>query len=109
MFAKHTGERNINTVNTRVEELYKMKEYKNNFDLIVTRAVASISNVLAWSKKIRKPTTEFVFYKGGDITAEISQAKMENKNLDVSVYNIDFVGVESFKKNDKKLVVCKFN
>lgn len=109
MFAKHTGEKNINVVNSRVEELYNIKDFKNNFDLVVTRAVASISNVLAWSKKIRKQTSGLVFYKGGDISAEISQAKMENKNLDVTVVNIDLVGIESFKKNDKKLIICKFN
>jgi 16S rRNA (guanine527-N7)-methyltransferase len=108
MFAKHTGERNIDVYTTRAEELYKYKGMTNHFDLIVSRAVASISNVIAWVKKVRKPAADIVFYKGGDINDEIKQAKTENKEIDISVIDIDFIGVNSFKDNEKKLVICKF-
>ena len=108
MFAQHTGERNISVINSRAEELYKINGMKNKFDLIVARAVASMSNVIAWTKKIRKPRADIVFYKGGDIDDEIKQAKIENRNLNISVVDIDIVGEETFKKNNKKLVICKF-
>ncbi len=109
MFASHTEERNISVINSRAEELYKISGMKNKFDLIVSRAVASMSNVIAWTKKLRKPKADIVFYKGGDIDEEIKQAKFENKNIDISVVDIDIVGVDIFKKNDKKLVICKFS
>jgi len=109
MFASHTGERNLSVINSRAEELFKISGMKNKFDLILSRAVASMSNVLAWTKKLRKPKADVVFYKGGDINEEIKQAKIENKNIDISVVDIDIIGLDIFKKNDKKLVICKFS
>ncbi len=108
MFAKHTGERNIDVYTTRAEELYKIKGMDKHFDLVVTRAVASISNIIAWVKKVRKPNADIVLYKGGNIEEEIEQAKIENNDMTINVIDIDFIGIEDFKKNEKKLVICKF-
>ena len=108
MLAKHTGERNMDVYTTRAEDLYRIKGMGNHFDLVVTRAVASMSNVIAWVKRVRKSNADIVFYKGGDIHGEIKQAKIENHNMNVSVIDIDFVGIDSFKKNEKKIVICKF-
>jgi 16S rRNA (guanine527-N7)-methyltransferase len=108
MLANHTGERNIDVIATRAENLHEFKKNDKKFDLIVTRAVASAANVLAWTKKVRKNKAIYIFYKGGDLSDEIKQAKTENKNIDISVIDIDFVGVPEFKANEKKLLICKF-
>ncbi len=109
MFASHTGERDITVIASRAENLYKIKGLEKKFDVIVSRAVASTSNILSWTRKLRKDNSIYILYKGGDLSEEIKQAKKENKNIDISVIDIDFIGVPEFKANEKKLLICKFS
>lgn len=62
---------NITTRHTRAEDIKDKK-----FDVVVSRAVASLGDLWRWSKPlIRKSTTHpngFICLKGGDLSAEIS-------------------------------------
>lgn len=109
MLGKHTGLRNISAICSRAEELYLHKEMQKNFDIVVSRSVAKISSVVTWVRKLIKPDTRIVFYKGGDINDEINNAKKQFSQIQIQTVDIDFVGYEQFKLDDKKIVICTFN
>jgi len=46
--------------------------------------------------------------KGGNLDEEKESAKKMFKNLLIDEYIIDLVGYEKLKKDEKKVVVCKF-
>ena len=48
-----------------------------------------------------------MFYKGGDISEELSVAKKKFPSLSFSVIDIDFFGYPKFKEDEKKIVHIK--
>ena len=108
MLAKHTGLRNITAVCMRAEDFARQKNNFGRFDVVFSRAVGKIGTVIAWTKDILKPDGLFVFLKGGNLDEEKESAKKMFKNLLIDEYIIDLVGYEKFKKDEKKVVVCKF-
>jgi 16S rRNA (guanine527-N7)-methyltransferase len=74
--ADELGIHNINTTHGRAEDIRNIK-----FDVVVSRAVASLNDLWKWSRpliKINKKNTEepngLICLKGGDLTAEIAQS-----------------------------------
>ncbi|MGE5479549.1 MAG: 16S rRNA (guanine(527)-N(7))-methyltransferase RsmG [Chloroflexota bacterium] len=109
MLAKHTGLRNIEAINARVEELPSISpSYVSAFDYIFSRAVAKIAVVVALSKKSLKPGGKIVFLKGGDLTAEKEEATTMFKNLKIEEIKIEMLGYDWFTRDKKKIVVCEF-
>ncbi len=84
---------------TRAEELGKQDKYKNSFDYIVARSVATLENLVKWSKNLVKPAGKLITVKGGNINEEILRAR-RCKYLK---------SIEVFEDNNKKvlLVQCK--
>jgi len=107
MLAKHTGLRNIEAICMRVENLAQNDKYLEHFDFVFARAVTKISDLLTWSIPIAKKNAIFVFYKGGDISEELSVAKKKFPSLSFSVIDIDFFGYPKFKEDEKKIVHIK--
>ncbi|HOK15447.1 MAG TPA: 16S rRNA (guanine(527)-N(7))-methyltransferase RsmG [Candidatus Kapabacteria bacterium] len=107
MLAKHTGLRNIEAICMRVENLAQNDKYLEHFDFVFARAVTKISDLLTWSIPIAKKNANFVFYKGGDISEELSVAKKKFPSLSFSVIDIDFFGYPKFKEDEKKIVHIK--
>lgn len=115
MFAQHTGLKNIFAVNGRAEELDsnptlpgEVRKYLGNFDFIVSRAVAPISELINWTGNQIKSGGKFIFLKGGDLTDEIAEAKQFYKNLVIKEQSISLFGLDWFKEEEKKIVVCEF-
>ncbi len=108
MLAKHTGLRNINVVCNRVEEFAKDKNNFSIFDVVFSRAVGKIATVVVWTKNILKPNGIIVFLKGGDLKDEIEDARKMFINIEINEHLIDLVGYERFKKDEKKIILCKF-
>jgi len=108
MLAKHTGLRNINAICMRAEDFARIKNNFATFDVVISRAVGKIGTVIAWTKDILKSGGLLVFLKGGNLEEEKENAKKMFKNLLIEEYLIDLVGYEKFKKDEKKVVICKF-
>lgn len=107
MLAKHTGLRNIEALSLRVENLAQNNKYLQYFDFIFARAVTKISDLLTWALPIAKKNANFVFYKGGDVSEEISIAMKKFPSLSFNVIDIDFFGYSKFKEDEKKIVHIK--
>ena len=106
MFAQHTGQRNIVAKTMRAEELALQKEYNNYFDFVFARAVTKTNKIVRWSEKILKNKGKIVLLKGGDLNKEIAQAKEEFPKLQIEEIQINLLGADWFKEDEKKILIC---
>lgn len=106
MMAKHSDNKFLKTFTGRVEDIDK-SQY-STYDFIFARGVATIKELITLSKKYLKKTGKYVLLKGGDLTLEINEAKKNWSDLIIEENNISFFGVESFEKDEKKIIICSF-
>ncbi len=69
------GLKKITTVHARAEELARKKEYREQFNLVVSRAVANLCTLSEYCIPFVKIGGNFVSYKSGEIEEELEQAK----------------------------------
>ncbi len=108
MLAQHTALKDITAVCSRVESLSQSAKYKKYFNVIVSRAVAPIAEIVQWTKDVRTEKATIVLLKGGDLTEEINNARKAHKEMVVTVYAIDAIGLPMFTQDEKKIVTCAF-
>lgn len=65
----------ISCIHSRAEDLAQNKEYREQFDLCVSRAVANLSTLCEYCIPFVKVGGNFVSYKSGVIQEELEQAK----------------------------------
>ena len=65
------GLENISTIHGRAEDFAKKKEYREQFDLCVSRAVANLSTLSEYCLPFVAVNGSFVSYKSGDSEEEI--------------------------------------
>jgi 16S rRNA (guanine527-N7)-methyltransferase len=105
----------------RAEELSKGPDAEGSFDFVFTRAVASLGDLIRWSRPYLKPgdgnshdghervrPPALVALKGGDLEKEIASARLAGRLRSVSVTSIQFPGSMSLGLEDKKLVAVTF-
>ena len=106
--------KDIKALHGRAEDFAKQKEYRENFDLCVSRAVANLSTLSEYCLPYVKTGGQFVPYKSGKIDEELSQAKkavsvLGGKITDVVKFQLgdtdmerSFVVIEKEKNTPKK-------
>ena len=105
------GLSDITALHARAEELGRDKNYREQFDLCVSRAVANLSSLSEYCIPFVKEGGKFISYKSGEIEEEVSQAKKAIKLLGgkiEDVYKFDlyeqkrsFVIISKKKKTPK--------
>lgn len=65
----------ITTIHGRAEDYAKREEYREQFDLCVSRAVANLSTLSEYCLPYVKTGGMFIPYKSGEIDDEVQQAK----------------------------------
>lgn len=65
----------ITAIHTRAEDLARQKDYRECFDLCVSRAVANLSTLSEYCMPFVKAGGRFISYKSGAIDEEAEQAK----------------------------------
>ena len=70
------GLKEIEALHARAEELGKNNEYREKFDLVVSRAVANLSSLEEYCVPFVKIGGNFISYKSGEIEEEVANAKM---------------------------------
>lgn len=68
------GLEGIEAVHGRAEDLAYRKEYRENFDLCVSRAVANLSTLSEYCIPFVKAGGQFISYKSGDCDEEVKAA-----------------------------------
>lgn len=65
----------IRTVHGRAEDLGKQKDFRESFDLTVSRAVANLSSLSEYCLPFVKTGGSFISYKSAEVAAEVEQAE----------------------------------
>lgn len=108
----------------RAEEMARERETVPRYDVVVSRAVASLAELLKWSKPLvtgrvgtttnkgrdgkRIPAPGLVALKGGDLAREISAARSKTPGVAITVIDMTFNGRLELGLEDKKLVLANF-
>ncbi len=120
------GLTNVSVVTARAEELGKQPAHR--FDIVVARAVASLSDLIKWSKLlVRKPVENqmqssehdsgkqrklglpcLLALKGGNLENEIATAKRKTGERNITTIDLVFSGADNAGLEDKKLVTVEF-
>lgn len=69
------GLEKVEAVHGRAEEMARNKEYREQFDLCVSRAVANLSSLSEYCVPFVKEGGKFISYKAGEIEEEVNKAK----------------------------------
>lgn len=67
--------KDIETIHGRAEDIGRKKEYREMFDITVSRAVANLASLSEYCLPFVKPDGYFISYKSTDIDIEANQAK----------------------------------
>lgn len=105
------GLEKVTTVHARAEELARNKEHRENYDLVVSRAVANLSTLGEYCIPFVKMGGNFISYKSGEIDEEVNAAGKAIKILggqikdvykfDLSDQKRSFVNIEKIKTTPK--------
>lgn len=105
--------KNIVAVHARAEELAKQKDFREEFDLCVSRAVANLSTLSEYCLPFVKLGGKFISYKSGEIEVEKENArhaifllggeleKVYKFELDGTDLQRSFVVIDKVKKTPK--------
>lgn len=105
---------NVETIHGRAEDYAKQKDYREQFDLCVSRAVANLSTLSEYCLPFVHTGGLFIPYKSGEIEEELNQSKhavhllgaeigeIVKFNLPGSDIGRSFVKVKKIKTTPKK-------
>ena len=79
---------NIETVHARAEEFGQNKQYREQFDVVTSRAVANLSTLSEYLIPLAKVDGKCICMKGPNINEEINQGKNAIKILGGTISNI---------------------
>lgn len=98
----------IRAIAARAEELAKSPEHAHSYDVIVSRAVAPLENLVKWSCVLLKPGGVLFSLKGGDLSDEIQRANRLKSIASIAVKPLDLNGYPDFAREEKKLLRVNF-
>ena len=108
------GLKNIETIHGRAEDYAKQKQYREKYDLCVSRAVSNLSSLSEYCLPYTQIGGRFVSYKSGDVDDEIKKSEKAIKILGGSIKKIEkfvlpkteikrsLVVIEKERKTEKK-------
>ena len=97
----------VTVLHARAEELARKEEYREKFDLCVSRAVANMTVLSGYCLPFVKPGGSFIAYKGPEVTKELAQAQPEIKRLGGKVKDIRKAALEGFGFDHSLVVIEK--
>ena len=83
------GLEDVECVHARAEDLAKKKEYREEYDICVSRAVANLSTLSEYYIPFVKVGGNFISYKSGDCDEEINSSKAAIKKLGARISKVE--------------------
>lgn len=108
VLARNTHLRGIEAMCRRAESLVDEPSYVGSYDVVTSRAVAPLVQLVSWTKELLKPGGQIVVLKGGDLSDEIAEAQKKFDDMKVAEHQISIVGEPWFTKDKKKVLICTF-
>jgi 16S rRNA (guanine527-N7)-methyltransferase len=97
----------ITAITDRAENISLKSDHKHKYDVVVTRAVASLADLVKWSHTLYKKSGILLALKGGNIDEEIVSAKKVRSVSAVEETSLAIRGYGEFEKEEKKIVRVK--
>ncbi|MGN0673805.1 MAG: 16S rRNA (guanine(527)-N(7))-methyltransferase RsmG [Anaerovoracaceae bacterium] len=101
------GIKNVTTVHGRAEDVGKSKEHREQYDICVSRAVASLDVLCEWCLPLVKKGGYFVAYKGENVSRETEDAAKAIRLLGGKITEIRKVQTEEESISGHVLVMIK--
>ncbi|MFQ5707931.1 MAG: 16S rRNA (guanine(527)-N(7))-methyltransferase RsmG [bacterium] len=76
---------NLRVVCDRAEQAGKLSAFQKSFDVVVSRAVAPLPKLFAWSQPFLKPYGRLVAVKGSDLHEELAAFQLRHPALEVQI------------------------
>ncbi len=88
------------------------EQWKNNlgktFEIVVSRAVAPLDDLVAFTSRLVKPGAVLYSLKGGNLSMELDRTRLMGNVLALSVKPVKLIGFDEFEREEKKLVRVEF-
>ena len=84
--------KNTNCINDRVENL------NENADVIISRSVSSVDNIIEWTKSSLKTNGKLIILKGGNVNKELKNIRSR-----FTIYKLDDIYSDNYF-TDKKII-----
>lgn len=97
---------NIALVHGRAEELARKTGFRNNFDIVLARAVARLNVLLEWTSPFARVGGSVVAYKGPGVETELAQGRNAAELLGAKVDRLEEVELPE-GLGSRKLVVIR--
>ena len=88
MVVDNLGFQKIELIHGRAEDYAKKEEYREQFDLAVSRAVANLASLSEYCIPFVKPGRAFIPYKSGNIQEELKQSERQYQFLAEKELNV---------------------
>lgn len=94
---------NFNAIHTRIEDLAKNKVYREQFDFVISRALAKIRTNVEYSAPFLKQNGLIICYKGSNYLEELKESEKALKELNCIV--LDTKEYEIQEINAKRYII----
>jgi len=98
---------NIKGICTRVEDKNFIKQYENYFDVMISRAVAPLIDLIKYFLPVSKAVSKMYFLKGGSLVEEISLAKKKYSKYitNLEILNLNYKPNNIDNEKEKKIII----
>ena len=79
---------NTKIINLRAEEIVNLSQHRQNYDLVLTRYIASIEASIDYCLPLLKPSGNWVAFKSGNVQDEICSAAKKLKSVNAKIQSI---------------------
>lgn len=107
-FITELGLQNARAIAHRSEVLASNDLHKHQYDVIISRAVAPLDELVSWTKDLIKPGATLLSLKGGDLSEELQRTRKMKHVKDVSETMLSLDGYDGFLRDEKKAVCVSF-
>ena len=90
----------IEIIHTRAEELAKNEKYREQFDIVITRAVSNLTTIAEYMLPFVKVGGKAICMKGPNYKEELEQAKRAIEILGGKVIEIKNYNIEDLERNN---------
>ncbi|MBS1902774.1 MAG: 16S rRNA (guanine(527)-N(7))-methyltransferase RsmG [Bacteroidetes bacterium] len=97
----------VNAIAQRSEVLAQNEQHRRAYDVVVSRAVAPLDELMKWTADLLKPGGTLLSLKGGDLTEEITRTKRLKGVASIAERALALVGYEDFVTEEKKVVIVR--
>ncbi len=98
---------NVEIVVGRAEEVAHLSQYRERFDMVLSRAVAPLSILVELTLPFCAVGGRFIAQKKGDIDPEIRQANKAINSLGGSLCEVKKIGLEEFSDERQLIIIDK--